>query len=179
MYTDQTGCFSTTSYCGMQYVMVLYEPTKSNAMLVEPMQNRTSGEMLATYLTLENRLKKTGIEPKLHTLDNECSNEFKEAIRKNVGNYQLVPPHDHRRNVAEKTIQVFRDHFIYLYCAVLTHHSQFACGAGSYVNQNTISICCVPQGWTITNLLLKSLVGRSTTTIQTHLHPWAKLSKCT
>ena len=120
MYTDQTGRFPTTSYRGMQYVMVLYEPTESNAIMVEPMRNRTSGEMLATYLTLVNRLKKAGIEPKLHILDNECSNKSKEAIRKNVGNYQLVPPHDHRRNVAEKAIQVFKDHFISVLCGTDT-----------------------------------------------------------
>lgn len=30
MYTDQTGRFPTTSYRGMQYIMVLYEPTESN-----------------------------------------------------------------------------------------------------------------------------------------------------
>ena len=104
MYTDQTGHFPTTSYRGMQYVLVLYEPTESNAILVEPMQNRTSGKMLAAYQTLVNILKKAGIEPKLHILDNECSAKFKEAIRKNVGNFQLVPPNDHRQNVAEKAI---------------------------------------------------------------------------
>ena len=120
MCTDQTGRFPTTSYRGMQYVMVLYEPTESNAIVVVPMRNRTSGEMLATYLTLVNRLKKAGIEPKLYILNNECSNEFKEAIRKNVGNFQLVPPHDHRRNVAEKAIQVFKDYFISVLCGTDT-----------------------------------------------------------
>ena len=30
--------------------------------------------------------------------------------------YQLVPPHDHRRNIAEKAIQVFKAHFISILC---------------------------------------------------------------
>ena len=30
--------------------------------------------------------------------------------------YQLVPPNDHRRNVAEKAIQIFKDHFIAVLC---------------------------------------------------------------
>ena len=30
--------------------------------------------------------------------------------------YQLVPPHDHRRNAAEKAVQVFKDHFIAVLC---------------------------------------------------------------
>ena len=36
MYTDQTGRFPTTSYRGMQYIMVLHE-TSSNVILVEPL----------------------------------------------------------------------------------------------------------------------------------------------
>jgi hypothetical protein len=30
--------------------------------------------------------------------------------------FQLVPPHDHRCNTAEKTIQIFKDHFIAILC---------------------------------------------------------------
>jgi hypothetical protein len=30
--------------------------------------------------------------------------------------YQLVPPHNHRRNIAEKAIQVFKAHFISILC---------------------------------------------------------------
>ena len=30
--------------------------------------------------------------------------------------YQLVPPNDHRRNAAEKVIQVFKDHFVSVLC---------------------------------------------------------------
>ena len=47
-YTDQTGRFPVSSYCGMQYDMVLYE-TVSNSILVEALRNRTSGEMVAAY----------------------------------------------------------------------------------------------------------------------------------
>ena len=69
MYTDQTGRFPVQSYRGMKYIIVLYNIT-SNAILVEPLQNKTSGEMLATYETLVERLKKGGFEPKMHILDN-------------------------------------------------------------------------------------------------------------
>jgi hypothetical protein len=30
--------------------------------------------------------------------------------------YQLIPPHDHRCNIAEKAIQVFKAHFISILC---------------------------------------------------------------
>jgi hypothetical protein len=48
----------------------------------------------------------------MHILDNECSAEFKEQIKLNNMKYQLVPPHNHRQNIAEKAIQVFKAHFI-------------------------------------------------------------------
>ena len=48
----------------------------------------------------------------MHILDNQCSAEFKEKILENKIEYQLVPPHNHRRNIAEKVIQVFKDHFL-------------------------------------------------------------------
>ena len=79
MYTDQTGRFPTQSYRGMQYIMVLYE-ISSNAILVEPLRNRTSGEMVAAYSNLVDRLEASGIKPTLHILDNEISQEYKDAI---------------------------------------------------------------------------------------------------
>ena len=44
-------------------------------------------------------------------LDNEISSEFKVALRKENTKYQLVPPHCHRVNLAERAIQTFKNHF--------------------------------------------------------------------
>ncbi len=115
MYTDQTGRFPKKSSCGHQYIMVLIE-MDSNAILVAAMKNRTSGEMIRAYQELVDRLRSAGIQPKLHLLDNKCSNDFKESIRANNMKYQLVPPHDHRRNIAETAIKVFKAHFISILC---------------------------------------------------------------
>ena len=41
---------------------------------------------------------------------------MKEAIEKNDMTYQLVPPNDHRRNAAEKAVQIFKDHFVAVLC---------------------------------------------------------------
>ena len=62
------------------------------------------------------QLKACGIEPTKHVLDTECLKEFKQAIEKNRMKYQLVPLHNHRRNIAEKFIQAFKDHFIAVLC---------------------------------------------------------------
>jgi hypothetical protein len=72
--------------------------------------------MVAAYQTLVSRLKKRGFEPKMHILDNEISAEYKLAVEKNGMKFQLVPPHDHSRNIAEKEIQVFKDHFVSALC---------------------------------------------------------------
>ena len=95
--------------------MVLVE-LDSNAILVKGMKDRTSGEMIRAYQHLVVRLKTAGIQPKHHILDNKCSTDFKAAIAKNRMTYQLVPPNDHRRNIAEKAIQTFKAHFIAIIC---------------------------------------------------------------
>ena len=117
--TDQTGRFPKKSQRGYEYIMTLYE-YDSNAILVEPMKNRTSGEMLRAYIKLIGRLVQAGITPKHHILDNECSAEFKAQIKLFKMTYQLVPPHDHRRNAAEKAIQIFKDHFVAILCGTDT-----------------------------------------------------------
>ncbi len=45
IWTDQPGRFPKKSMKGSQYMMVLTESV-SDAILVEPMKNRTSGEMI-------------------------------------------------------------------------------------------------------------------------------------
>jgi hypothetical protein len=44
-------------------------------------------------------------------LDNEASLEFKQAIKKDNMEFQLVTLHMHRANLAEKAIQTFKNHF--------------------------------------------------------------------
>ncbi len=99
MYTDQTGKFPKKSSKCNHYIMVLIE-VDSNAILAEAMKNRTAGEMIRAYLVLVTCLRNSGITPKMHILDNECSEEFKAQIRMNNVTFQLVHPHDHRRNIA-------------------------------------------------------------------------------
>ena len=72
--------------------------------------------MVRAYQKLIDRLRACKIFPKHQVLDNEISEEYKEAIRNNEMTYQLVPPHDHRRNIAEKAIQTFKSHLIAVLC---------------------------------------------------------------
>ena len=54
----------------------------------------------------------SAIHPKHQILDNEASREYKKAITESDMTYQLVPPDDHIRNIAENAIQTWKDHFI-------------------------------------------------------------------
>ena len=48
----------------------------------------------------------------IHILDNECSQDLKNAFKKYNVDFQRVPPHSHRCNAAERTIQTWKNHFI-------------------------------------------------------------------
>ena len=72
----------------------------------------SSGEIVRTYLVLIQRLKAAGIRPKKNVLDNEFSTEFKQAIKENELEYELVPKGQHRRNLAEQALQTWEAHTI-------------------------------------------------------------------
>jgi len=92
--------------------MVMVE-IDSNAILVEPMKSRKDEEMIRAYNALLLRLKRAGIVPKKHVLDNEVSENMKNHIRDTCKiNMELVPPGCHRRNAAEVAIRNFKAHFL-------------------------------------------------------------------
>jgi hypothetical protein len=90
--------------------MILVE-VDGNFIDAEPMKNNSEGSMIKAYQALWARLTASGtVKPKTPILDNEASTEFKKEIRKNC-TIQLVPPNNHRRNLAERAIQTFKSHF--------------------------------------------------------------------
>lgn len=50
-------------------------------------------------------------------IDNKASKAIKQAMRKKNGKHQLVEPHNHRVNAAERTIRTFKNHFIAGLCS--------------------------------------------------------------
>ena len=55
----------------------------------------------------------------LQILDNEAIAEYKRFIKTNWNaNYQLVPPHTHRSNAAERAIRTFKAHFLSILAGV-------------------------------------------------------------
>ena len=139
MYTNQTGPFPVMSSQRNRYIMVLCK-TDRNPIPVEPMTNRTSGEMCKAYITLMRRLKQSGITVKKHILGNEASEEFLQTIKQHGIEYQKVPPHIHCQNAAEKAISTFKDHFITTLWRSIKIF-QFTCGTGYYRRQRAHYVC--------------------------------------
>ena len=78
------------------------------------MKNRTEGKIIASRERSLKRMRLCGFNPKHQILDNKVSEKYKEAIRVSGMTYQLVPPDNHRCNTAEKEIQFWKEHFIYI-----------------------------------------------------------------
>jgi hypothetical protein len=82
------------------------------------MKNRTEGEMIKAYQKMVDRMQLAGLGLKRHRLDNECSDNFKKCIQKNNMTHKLVPPDCHRRNMAERAIQTFKNHIVLIQSGV-------------------------------------------------------------
>ena len=111
MYTYLTGKLPVISYKNNQYVFVAYFYS-INAIIVRPMPSRTDDAMVATFKEIIEELKSCGHKPQLNVMDNECSKAVQQYINSEKINIQLVEPHDHRVNAAERAIQTFKHHFI-------------------------------------------------------------------
>jgi hypothetical protein len=111
IHSDQTGRFPTTSSRGNKYVMIVYD-YDSNAILAKPLTSRTEAELLRAYTKLHTYLCDRGLKPILQRLDNEAPGKLRHFMTNNDVSFQLVPPHDHRRNAAEKAIATWKDHFV-------------------------------------------------------------------
>ena len=97
--------------------MILYD-FDSNSILAEATKNRSSIELTRAYKQLHGRLLSNGLKPRYHKLDNKLLLAMKEYMDKEI-RYQLVPPHQHRSNPAERAIRTFKNHFIAGYAALM------------------------------------------------------------
>jgi hypothetical protein len=115
-YSDLTGRFPCKSELGNLYVMVLYA-YDANAILVEPIKNRSDSKKLKAMELLINRANK-GTTLKVQWMDNEASAAMKQLLQNNFGmQFQLAPPHMHRINAAERAIRTFKNHFVAGLCS--------------------------------------------------------------
>jgi hypothetical protein len=83
-----------------------------NYVKVIPKKTWSASEWVNAYDTIHQELTVKGFKPKLQTLDNEASAALKNFFTANDANYQVVPPHCHRRIAAERAIRTFKEHFV-------------------------------------------------------------------
>ena len=145
-YTDLTGRFPFQSSRGNNYLFILYN-YDANAILAEPIKDRSAATITKAWTKLHSRLKLGGCKPELYIMDNECSADLKKALQKESCTFQLVPPHVHRRNAAERAISTFKDHFLSILSAV---NPSFPITGWDYL---------VPQAELTLNLLRNSRVN--------------------
>ena len=103
-YTDLTGRFPCRSSSGNEYVMVAYH-YDGNCIVGRALKNRKKETLTACWQTMHDIFQKAGAAPNTYVMDNEISQEFITTLDKNKTSYQLVPPHTHRQNLAERAIQ--------------------------------------------------------------------------
>ena len=77
----------------------------ANIILQHPLKSRQGKEIADTFHATFLKSTKHGYATKLFILDNECSNDLKLAILNTNSTFELVPPHQHRRNAAERAIR--------------------------------------------------------------------------
>ena len=98
-YSDLTGKFPVQSDRGNNYILVAYHYDANN-ILTTPLKNRTGPCILSGITKIHDKLRKRGLTPKLHIMDNEVLEDLNKYFEDTDIQFQLVPPHMHQRNTA-------------------------------------------------------------------------------
>ena len=69
-------------------------------------------------MKIHDKLRKQGLTPKLHIMNNAVSEDLKKYFEHSEIQFQLVLPHMHQINAAERAVRTFKNHFIAALCTV-------------------------------------------------------------
>ena len=111
IYSDLTSKLPVQSTLGNKYILVVYN-YDANAILAEPLRDRSAAEISRAHQVIYTYLTDRGLKPNFKVLNNKCSTELVRVMRKNTNEFQLVPPHLHRSNAAERAIFPWKTYFI-------------------------------------------------------------------
>ena len=109
-FSDQTGAFSHMSARGNRYIMVM-EDSNAGPILVVAIRSQKKEYLLQGFKVMHYTLKKAGITPVLHRIDNEFSRELIEEIETQGLKYPIAPAGNHQTVAAERGIQTLKNHF--------------------------------------------------------------------
>ena len=100
-YVDLTGRFPIQSLEGNIKIFVLYNYL-TNAILIEPMKDATDASMIKAFSKQVTYLTETGFKPVLNIIGNVASKTIRIFLKKEDIKLQLVEPHNHQINAAER-----------------------------------------------------------------------------
>jgi hypothetical protein len=104
------------------------------------MKTRSDDDALRAYGALYQTLTTRGCKPSLNILDNEASRAIKRAITRTGATYQLVEPHNHHVNAAERAIPTFKNHFIAGLCSTDSSFPVYISGMNWYRTLLTLNL---------------------------------------
>jgi hypothetical protein len=111
MYNDLTGNFPFMSLDGSVCFLVMYH-YEANAIFAIPIAGLDDVTIFEAYKTKFDELTAKGLRVKLNIMDNQATKHIKKFLTEEQCKLQLVEPHNHRMNAAERAIQTWKDAFI-------------------------------------------------------------------
>ncbi len=111
VYNDCTGDFPYMSLDGNVCFFIMYH-YETNAILATPIPGLDSANILAAYKKFFEYLISKGFAPKLNVMDNQATKVIKAYLTPRDVALQLIEPHNHRVNAAERAIQTFKNCFV-------------------------------------------------------------------
>jgi hypothetical protein len=111
IYVNLTGKFPLRPIEGVTAVFILYDWT-TNAILAEPIENAQDDTIVRVFKEKINYLEKRGFKPVFNIIDNVAIKAVRAYLDKEGVEIQLVEPHNHRMNAAERAVQTFKHVFI-------------------------------------------------------------------
>jgi hypothetical protein len=110
-YNDCTGEFPFMSLDGNVCVFVMYH-YETNANSATPIPGLDSTSILDAYRNNFEYLSEKGYKPKLNVMDNQATKVIMAYLTLHQVSLQLIKPHNHQVNAAERAIQTFKNCFI-------------------------------------------------------------------
>ena len=111
VYNDCTRDFPYMSLDGNVCFFVMYH-YETNGILITPIAGLDSERILEAYTKNFEYLVSKGFKPKVNVMDNQATKAIKAYLTPQQVTLQLVEPHNHRVNAAERAIQTFKNRFI-------------------------------------------------------------------
>ena len=105
VYNDLAGQFPFMSIDGSVCFFVLCHYKKT--ILVKPIANPDNRSIFEAYKEVFESLEAKGYKPKMNVMDNQATKYIKQFLTKKECDLQVVEPHNHHINDAERAIQTF------------------------------------------------------------------------